>query len=764
MNGRINPNATYGNLFTDTGNGKQYWLQADDWENEALRNGFRQEYTATISGSTQKSNTYLSMGYLTNEGITDGSDMQRITGRLKADFKTKDWLTVGGNASFVNYKYNKLTFGDDVIGSGNIWSLIYGQAPIYPVYLRDDQGRIVRDDQGRIQYDFGNSISGVKRGAGGTGNAIFANRNSVNKSKGNSFTATGFSDIRFLDNFKLTLNVSAFNDEYRRNNFESAYVQSFGTSQTNGYVYVGQTRKFSYNMQQLLNYNKTVNEAHNVSALLGHEYYNSVYSYVDGSKTNVAFDNNQELSGAVTMSSLPYSMSSRYNIEGYFLRTMYDYNSKYYASASFRRDASSRFHQDNRWGNFWSLGGAWIINKEQWYGLKWMEGLKFKTSVGSQGNDNIGSYLYDDQYSIGVNGNGEVSLTFNQKGNRNITWETNTNFNAGFEFSVLKERISGTLDYFYRQTSDMLYKFTVAPSNGYTSYWDNIGDLRNTGVEFDANIVLAKGKDFNWNFNLNITTVNNKILSLPEEKQTLTSGKYKGYADDDASFVSLYRFFIAEGLPLYSWYIPKYAGVNEDGESMWYKDIKDENGNITGRETTVKPSEATDYIHGSALPDLYGGFGTTLRYRCFDFSVNFNYQIGGLGYDYGYSTLLSAPSSASSGNFHKDVYKSWSPENLNSTMPRFRSGESNSQNARSDRFLTNASFLNFQNMNIGYTLPEQLLQKMDIKKLRLYLQCENIAYISARRGFDPRQSMKGGVNPQTYSPVRTISMGINLNF
>ena len=189
----------------------------------------------------------------------------------------------------------------------------------------------------------------------------------------------------------------------------------------------------------------------------------------------------------------------------------------------------------------------------------------------------------------------------------------------------------------------------------------------------------------------------------------------------------------------------------------------DESGNVIGQETTKDASQATDYLIGDALPDFYGGLGTTLTYKGFDFSINMNYQIGGKVYDYTYQTLMHTGGTTAT-NCHIDMMKAWTPENPNTDVPRLLYSETYSQSARSDRFITNASYLNIQNINFGYTLPSKLTQKYNIQNIRVYFSGENLFYVAARRGLDPRYTLQGYTNPELYSPIRTISGGISLTF
>ena len=467
---------------------------------------------------------------------------------------------------------------------------------------------------------------------------------------------------------------------------------------------------------------------------------------------------NDELAGAIIDTQGANSYRSEYFNEGYFARVMYDWSDRYFFSASFRRDASSRFHPSHRWGNFWSVGGAWIISSENFMEdtRKWLDNLKLKASLGSQGNDNIGNFRYTDTYSI-QNANGEVSTVFSGKGSEDITWETNSNFNVGLEFGLLRGRIYGGIDYFLRKTTDMLLSFPVAPSMGYSSYYANVGDMRNSGIEVELNFTPVSTEDIQWDINLNMTHLRNKITMLPEERRTREVEGYQGYVSGTS--------FYGEGLPMYTFYMKKYAGVSDEGLSMWYMDETDGEGNPTGRRvTTTEYAQATDYLCGNPIPDLYGGFGTSLSVHGFDFSISFTYQIGGLAYDSGYSSSMYSPANRSTGmNWHKDILKAWSPDNTSSDIPRLQYEDQN-QNAQSDRFLTDASYLNLQNINAGYTLPSKITRKFGVERIRVYLACDNVWYWSRRQGFDPRYSYSGATTQASYSPVRTISGGINLQF
>ena len=751
-NGKLNPQATLGRRLVYEG--EEYYLQPDDWTDAAFRTSLRQEYNVSVGGSGDKTSVYASFGYLNNEGIAYNSDMERFTARAKVDYQAKKWLKLGVNANYSRFHYNSINDEGASNSSGNVFAYTTLVGPIYPLYIRGGDGRILYTEEGIKRYDYGEN-AGMERSIFPNSNALSESRLNTNASEGNAFNGTGYFDISFLRDFKFTFNAGVSLDETRLTDVRNPYFGQFAGEE--GLLSKQHTRQYEYNTQQILNYTKQIGD-HNVNAMVGHEYYSQTYYLLGAAKSHMLTGENDELSGAIIDMQNAGSSRLEYNNEGYFARVMYDYSNKYFLSASFRRDASSRFHSRHRWGNFWSVGGAWIVTREDFMAgtHEWLDNLKFKASIGSQGNDNIGDFRYTNTYTI-ENANGKVSTVFRNKGSENITWETNSNFNTGLEFSLYRGAVSGGVEYFLRRTTDMLLSFPTPPSLGYSSYYANVGDMRNSGIEIELNFMPVNREHVQWNLNLNMTHLRNKITMLPPERRTKEVEGYHGYVSGTT--------FYGEGLPMYTFYMKKFAGVSDEGKSMWYMDELDGEKNPTGRRvTTTEYAKATDYLCGNPIPDLYGGFGTSLNFYGFDFSVAFTYQIGGLAYDSGYAAAMYSPANKSTGqNWHKDILNAWSPENPTSRIPRLQY-EDQDQNANSDRFLMNASYLNLQNINFGYTLPSKITQKFGVGKLRVYLSCENVWYWSKRQGFDPRYSYSGSTSQASYSPVRTISGGINLQF
>ena len=742
VNGKLNPNATLGNVINYKG--QEYMLMPDDWRDATYQNGLRQEYTLTATANSTQGSFYGSANYLKNEGITMGSDYARFTGRMKADYQIKSWLKVSGNMNYTHSNSNYLDGDGDSVDSGNMFA-VNSVAPIYPLYIRDGKGNIMLNQTTNMNsYDYGDgTVIGLMRPVFQQSNPISDVQLATNNVEGNTFNAVGSAEVRFLKDFKFTSTNSTMVDEARQSNLSQPF---FGQpAKSNGYVSKSHIRRWSYNFQQLLNWHHQFGE-HDVEAMVGHEYYRTRYYVLAGRKSNIFSIYNSELDAAIVDGSIS-SYTTDYNTEGFFGRAQYNYSQKYFGSFSYRRDASSRFDPDNRWGNFWSFGAAWILSKEKWFESSWIDELKLKASYGEQGNDNIGNYLYTDRYSIG-NSNGSISLKpSSTKGNRKISWEKGGNLNIGTEFSLWKGRLTGSVEYFYRKTTDMLAHFSLPVSYGYSGYYDNVGDMRNSGVELELNGDIIRTKDFTWSANFNFTAYKNKITSMPDEKKAITVDGVKGYASDG--------YFYGEGQPIYTWYMAKYAGVDkETGEALYYKDSEN------GETTTTNASEATMHLCGTALPDAYGGFGTSVSYKGFDFSMDFTYQLGGKIYDSSYSSLMSISRGRS---FHADLLDAWTPSNTSSDIPRIQYGDSYAAYT-SDRFLVSGSYLSLQDVTLGYTLPRALCSKVGINKVRVYATGSNLWLWSKRQGLDPRQSITGETSNAYYSPIRTISGGITVTF
>lgn len=753
MNGRMNPNATLGRLVNY--NGQDYYLTPDNWLDNTYSSSLRQEYNLSVSSATDKGDFYASFGYLKNEGIIKNTSFERFAGRLAANSQVKSWLKVGADMSYTHYE-NKAMSGDgSTTLSSNPLAMAVGIAPIYPMFLRDGKGQIMTNQVGMILYDYGNGENaGMSRpsGASAGSNGMSYTRYNTNLTTGNSINATGIIEIRFLKDFKFTSKNNVYLDEKRGQSLTNPYVGS-GVA-TGGAVSVSHSRFTLATYQQLLNWNHTFGD-HNVSALFGHENSYQRKSALAADRTQLFLPDIAELDNAVVDGTME-SYTSSYNNEGWLFQGQYDYMSKYFGNVSFRRDASSKFHPKHRWGNFWSIGGAWILSKEDFLHVDWINELKYKISYGEQGNDGISSYLYTNRYTVVNVGDKPAISPSTVKGNPNITWEKNGNFNTGIEFSLFNYRLTGEIDYYFRKTTGMLYSKPLAASTGYSNIYENFGNMTNQGIELQLNGTPISTRDWTWDIHMNLTYLRNRVTKLPDTNKKMEVEGYQGSASAGK--------FIGEGLPMYTWYCYDWAGVDPNtGEGLYWKDIVDANGKVTGREKVTYKGDPTQYLNGSALNDVYGGFGTTLSWKDIDFSVDFAYGLGGKVMDSSYKGYMMTPNASGVGGaFHADVLNSWSPANPNSDIPRWQFGDEDI--STSNRFLTSASYLSLQNINLGYTLPRNITKKFFVEKLRVYFAAENVWLWSKRQGLDPRQDISGATTNAYYSPIRTLTGGLTLTF
>lgn len=752
-NGKLNPNATLGNTITYQG--QSYLITPDDWIDETYNEGLRQEYTITAQGATGNATFYGSVSYLDNEGITDASDYKRFTARLKSDIQLKPWLTIGGNMTYTHYNYNNSIGSDEgnAASGGNMFALT-NIAPIYPMYVRDAQGNILYNNTAKTQiYDYGDgTVIGLNRPYFSQANPLGSAQLDTDNSEGNSFNGTGTAEIRLPFGFKFSSINNVYMRETRSTSVTNPYYGQYKSSK--GVVSKEHSRYWTVNYQQRIDWAKTLGK-HAIEAMVGHEYYRQHYYTLSADKSNMFSDDNKELAGAVIMGS-GTSYTSDYNTESWLARALYNYNEKYFGSVSYVREASSRFHPDNRWGNFWSIGGGWMISKENWFHAPYVDYLKIKASYGENGNDNIGNYYYTNRYSI-VNSNDNVALSpSTTMGNKDISWEKNGKFNIGVDFGFFGERITGSVEYYSNLTKDMLSFFPVSPSTGYNGYYANVGNMRNNGIEVELRGDIIRTRNLTWTIYANLTSNHNEITKLPAERKTQELDGHMGYKSGS--------YFYTEGMSRYTYCAKKFAGVDpETGKQLYWKNVTTTNEDGTKTvtmEKTANGGEADDYICGDMLPDVYGGFGTSFEWRGLDISVDFQYQIGGKVYDSGYANLMNATTSNRGGALHVDMLNSWSKTNTNTNVPRMNVDDSY---YTSDRFLTNASYLTFSNFTVGYTLPKKWMSKIGVEKLRFYVVGDNLFTWSKRQGLDPRLGIAGSNNSTAYyKPIRTISGGITI--
>jgi TonB-linked SusC/RagA family outer membrane protein len=738
--GKINPNATLG--YSDG----QYYYTPDDWEKGTISSQLRQEYNMSVSGGTDRLNYYFSAGYLEDGGVIENSGFNRISTRLNTDYQAKKWLKLGVQMSYTNSK-SKYPDGQTSSGSSsNAFLLANNIAPVYPMYVRNADGSIKYDaNTGYKVYDYGDgSSTNFTRNWMSISNPTSDLLYNTEEYLMDILNTKFYFDLTPIEGLKLTASWGAYIDNTRYNSLGNKYYgqsASYGGSAEQEHM-----RTSSFNQQYLADYRKSFG-LHNFDLMVGYESYDYRYEYSYATGQNIYKDGDYTVNNTIDQKR-GGGARSEYSTRGIFSRLNYDYDGKYFGSLSYRRDASSRFHPDHRWGNFWSASAAWELKKEAFMeDVEWVDNLKVKASYGQQGNDGVGNYYaYLDQYTMtgadGVFSDGTLAY----KGNPDLTWEKSGSFNVGVDFGLFGRKVEGTVEYFNRHTTDMLYNKPVASSNGYSSIPMNIGSMTNSGVEIDLTYTPIQTKNLKWSINGNGTFLKNKINKLhPDLNGELISGS------------RIYR----EGESMYQLYLVRYAGVDKtNGKALYWATDDDGEDYVTSDIAVAQNSKKAT---GDLLPTVYGGFGTSIDFYGFDFSVMFSYQLGGKIWDYTYQDLMHGGDNNSVGtNWHKDILNAWSVDNPNSNIPALNANDSYI-NASSDRWLITSNYLSINNVTLGYTLPKSFTRKMGVESLRIYGVADNLALFSARKGLDPRQGYVASEGA-TYGALRTISGGIKLVF
>jgi TonB-linked SusC/RagA family outer membrane protein len=733
--GKLNPNAAL--LYNDF-----------DWFGPLSQNGNRNEVALSTSAKMGKSDYFISLNYLKDEGFVLNSDYERVSARVNLNSQVKSWLRTGINISGVLVKSNQASAGDDNTNS-IINPFVFARriGPIYPVRAFNASGAPVLDAFGQQFYDYGQHPGAINRpqGAFPGRHVIYETELNESISSRNSIIARTFLEAKFLRDFTFTTNVGIDLNNTRGKGFQNRIVgdgvTAGGTSSSSSNEY----RTISAN--QLLNYRRSFGR-HGLGVLVGHEnqWVNEIY--FSGNRRGMILDGNQELVNFVTLGGVTGSLD-RLRRDAYLSRVNYDLDDKYFVELSYRRDGSSRFSPKARWGNFYSFGVSWFAKRENFLqNADWLSELKVRAAYGTVGNDGLSTYYeYQSLYSLGFNNAAEPGVIASKLKNDTLTWEVNKTLSLGIDFGVLKNRISGSIEFFSRGSSDLLFDVPLGPSSIVTTITQNIGTMSNRGVEVQINADIIRSRNATWNIMLNGTALKNKITKLPGG-QPITSGTKR----------------LQEGKDLYAFYLRKWYGVDpNDGAGLYYAVPGLTTGyriSKTGDTVVTNPTNGRFDYAGSAIPKLFGSVGSTFEYKGFGFSFLLNYQIGGKFYDGNYAGLLSPSYGAS---LHADVLKSWQKPGDLSEFPRFDVASATNFNSASDRFLIDASYISLRNVTVSYGFAPNVLGRLNISQLKFYVSGENLTVISKRKGLNPAESFNG-TNSAIYTPNRVLSAGVNVSF
>ena len=709
-----------------------------DWSKAVERLGHRQEYTMSAGGASQKSDYYFSIGYLNDQGYALRSYMERFNARMNVNVQPRKWIKTGLNMAGTMASGNTANTGSST-GYVNMFYFARNIGPIYPIHQHNADGSFVLDEEGNKVYDWTNRGGGASSGRHIIAETLW----NEDLYKRDILNTRGYVDIIFFEGLKFSVNVGYDTRNYLNSSFDNPHV---GDGSPSGRADNEHYRYDTVNLNQLLTYNKTFN-GHTIDLLVGHESYRNQYRYFRGFRQGLVAEGNTELVNFTTTNSLT-GYRNVYTTEGYLARANYNFAHRYYLSASFRRDASSRFYKDARWGNFWSVGGSWRIDQEPFMtAVPWVSQAKLRASYGSVGNDGTSSwYAWQSLYSINRNANTPGFLQSTSAGNKELQWEKNMSFDVALEFGLFRDRITGQVEFFHRISDNLLFSVPLPTSSGVTSQWQNIGTMYNQGIELQLGADIIRKRDFTWNMSLNLSHLKNVITKLPQEEIIDGTKKYMvGH--------SMFDFW------MYEW-----AGVDpQTGDSMYYVGGYDDEGNYTGqgRTTTNDYTKADKYYCGTSLPKVYGSLQNTFSFFNFNLSILTTFGVGGLKYDTTYGSLMSYSNYGSS--LHVDMLKRWQKPGDDTLVPRADMQRQAYQNQGSSRWLTNASYINLRNVSLSYTFPRRWAQAIDLSSIQLFGSVENLHLFTHRSGMDPQYNFSG-TSYNSYSPARTMSFGVNLQF
>ena len=778
-----------------------------DWYDQAIRHGYRQEYNISANGANDKVDYLVSLGYLDEDGYLTNSGFDRISARVSVNVQPKKWIKMGINLNGSHQNKNNAGADpdDDASHYTNPFNYARNMSPIYPVHLHDmNTGEYILDANGQRQYDGGrytdaNGITHLTRNQNPDRHLIWENELNSDKTVRNTLNGTAYVDFMLPYNFTLTLkgNLNV------RNTSEQTYYNSVigdgageqGRAKRNDYRYK------NYTFQQQLHWSHEYG-VHSVDALIGHENYAYDYNYLYGFKNTEVFAGYSYMRNFTNITDL-YDYNNHYNTESYLGRVRYGYDNRYNAEVSFRRDGSSRFSKDARWGNFWSIGANWVISNEQFMKkYDWVNYLKLRADYGEVGNDaGAGYYGYMALYASTQHAN-QGAYWISNLPNEDLKWETSQSWGIGLD-GRLFNRLNFSIEYFDKRNKDLLFNVYNPLSAGATStsaasstVTKNIGTISNYGWEISADIDVYKTRDWKINLGTTMTFLRNEVVKLPEQnKEGIVSGSHK----------------IMEGKDRYAWYVYTWEGINTaNGYSLYkfndedYYLTEDANGQAINSEGVedktaanmkhivyidgVPYSYTTNYakreFNGTSIPKMFGSFNFNVAWKGLSLYALFTYQFGGKVLDSVYSGLMAA--SAKPYALHEDVLNSWTYEQRTYTLdengneiplnaidpngtPVFNSGATvngdvtPSLYTTSSRHLISSNYLALKNISLSYQLPKKLVRKIDLESVGITASFENLFILTKRTGLSPQQYFSGG-QANGYVTPRVFSVGLNVKF
>jgi TonB-linked SusC/RagA family outer membrane protein len=727
-------------------------LWETDWEKELTReNALRQDYSISFSGGNDKTQYFIYGGYINQEGQIITSKFERINTRLNLETHLKDWLKVGTKSAF-SYSTQNFPNQEGLAFANNV-QYIRSMSNIYPVFMRGEDGSEILDEEGNPEFDFGENQPGrtvnVNRPVLRPSNLVATTYLNDTRRERYYSNLNAYIDINFLKDFSLKSNISY--EMYLFDRFDFQNPDNGDGQNVDGRVQRQKNITNAWTWYNQLNYDKTFGQ-HFITASVITETYNYKYEYLNAQKTGFPFSGLKEFNAAASLEDIS-GYTDQHRMFSLLGRASYNYAGRYYAEFAIRGDKSSKFSPDNRLGTFTSIGGSWVLSNEDFFpSTVAFSLLKLRASYGEIGNNKIldkdGAEVYFPYISAFETGYDDLDnsgVFFNYLANPTISWEKVNMLNIAVDFGFFNDRLTGSIEWYNKMTTGMLFDRPLARSVGYPSVQENNGDLKNTGVEILLNSTNIHNDKFIWNSGFNISFEKNEITKLPQDEILVGAQK------------------LTEGSSIYEFYIEEWAGVDpEDGAAMWYMDETDEEDNVIGKITTKNYDEADRYDFGSALPKVRWGLSSEIRFAGFDFSFLIAASHGGKVLDYDYAGLMHGYNSMGY-QLHRDILNRWQEPGEKTNVPRLNTGNSD-VDQRSSNFLRDNSYVRLRNVTLGYSLSQAILGNSKVlRSLRVYVQADNYWTWSQHKGLDPEVNIQGLTNNRS-TMFKTLSFGLSLGF
>lgn len=702
------------------------WCGFVDWDDVLFKKGSHQQYEASLSGGTDKFKYYSSIAYLKQEGITQRSGLERLTGRLNVEYKATNKLTMGANVLFSNV--NQDVYSEGFTYTSPFYSSRSAVTPSDPVYNEDGTWNRSLIRIGDRNPALANAYDSQREYVTRTFNTVYGQYEFIKDLK---FKST-FSYDYITTKGKDWADPRTSNGEDINGGMEKKYYER---------------RKMVWGNQ--LSYAKTFAEIHHLDGLLGYEIDDQYRDYLFGYATNFATSDKNDISNGKKTESVSGS-NTRTRMVSYIGRVNYDYDNKYFLGASYRVDGSSRLERSHRWGNFWSVSGAWRIIEEDFMKPtnKWLTDLKLRVSYGVNGTLPSDYYGYMALSSLGSGYNEQPAIIISQLANANLKWETNYNLNLGLDFALF-DRVNVTLEYYLRNTKNLLMDSPVSMTTGFNSYLMNVGQLRNQGVELEINSTNIKNKNFEWKTTFNLSHNTNKVVNLDGDQTEIISG------------TQIHKI----GHSYRTFYMIEFAGINpENGNPQFYTNDLLEDGTYSKEITENATKAKSIMLDKHAEPNITGGLYNSFRYKWFDLSFLFNYQFGGYSYDTwaqktehgGYDMEANIPT------YYADSWKN--PGDITKYECFYDKSSSVAMHKiTNSRRLHSTDYFRLKTLTFGFTLPKQWTSAIGISNARLYMSANNLLTWAAWDYYDP-ESVVNGSATQSTPPLKTVTFGLNLNF